>query len=216
MTEKIKIIADKRELNGGVPKELDKLGADLEFQTLEVGDYIVSDRCAIERKNIDDFFKSWIEERKLFQQVIDMANGYDRPILLFEGGDPFYSNRQINPKAIQGMMNAFALMRIPILYSLNKADTAKIIFMLAKKEQSEKKGMPAMHGKRSHMAPPQQLEYTLSSLPDMGTVTAKALLAHFGSILAVAYAAPDELQEVPGIGKKTAERVYEFFRREYA
>lgn len=213
--KKIRIIVDQRETRSGVVKSLDLMGANIELTELEVGDYVLSHRVCVERKDIDDFFKSLFQDRKLFSQLIDVAEAYTRPILILEGGDPFYSGRQINPKAIQGILNAIALLRIPILYSLNPAETAEIMYSIAKKEQDEDKRPVQMHGKRSHLSPKEQLEYTLTSIPDIGTVKAKNLLTHFKTLHAIVNADIEQFDDVELIGKTTAHFLNDYFKREY-
>ncbi|MGQ9514429.1 MAG: helix-hairpin-helix domain-containing protein, partial [Thermoproteota archaeon] len=44
-----------------------------------------------------------------------------------------------------------------------------------------------------------------------GNAQAKILLEHFGTIEKVAMASREELQRVPGIGKKKAELIYSIF-----
>ena len=80
-----KIIVDSRELRSGVPAHLSDLGCELQIETMGVGDYCVSDRVCFERKATSDFLSSWIDEKKLFGQLHDLANSYQRPILLIEG-----------------------------------------------------------------------------------------------------------------------------------
>lgn len=203
------IYVDQRELRSSAAKELEKLNCNLKFVTLSVGDYIVSDRVAFERKDIDDLMKSWIEDRKLFGQVSDLAHSYERPVLIIEGGDPFFTGRRINPNAVQGMLNTIAIsFRVPTLYSLNPAETAKIIYMIAKREQdTEDKRYFNPHGKRSHLSLQEKREYIISAIPDIGIATAKLLLQKFGSVQAVMGADIDTLQEVDGIGKKTAQHI---------
>ena len=215
----VTIYIDKRELNSQVPKELEKLGCVLEYRILEISDYVLSDRICIERKTPDDFFNSLFGEgRKLFGQLSDLKNSYEVPILIFEGSESeLFTTRNVNPKAIQGILNAIAMMRIPILYSVNPAGTANILFSIANKEQNEEHRSISLHGKRSHMSPNDALIYTVSSMAgcDVGTDKARALLERFGSIERIAYSTVDQLKEVDGIGKKTAERIVEFFTRIY-
>jgi len=47
----------------------------------------------------------------------------------------------------------------------------------------------------------------LDSIPGLGETRRKALLRHFGSLKKVGQATVDEIAEVPGIGKRTAEAV---------
>jgi ERCC4-type nuclease len=204
----IKVIVDTRELNSPVPKALEKLGADLEFKTMEVGDYVVSDRVGFERKNINDFMNSWLIEKKLLGQIGDLAKSYDRPVLIIEGGNPFYAGRNVHPNAIHGILNTIAVsFRVPILYSLTPDETAKIIMMIAKREQTDDKRPFQLHGKRSHLSIDGQREYIVSAIPDIGTVVAQALLSHFGSVQAVMCANDNELIKVSGIGKVSADKI---------
>lgn len=211
----IVVVVDVRELKSGVVRELGKLGCSLKIQTIEVSDYVVSDRCAFERKDIDDFFNSLFRDRKLFSQLIDLASAYERPILLFEGGDPFFSGRRVSPKAVQGILSAIALMRIPILYSLNAKETAEIIFSVAKKEQETDKRPFNPHGSRSKMSLKEQQEYVISAIPEVGPVVARNLLRHFGSVVKVMTANAEQLMEVEKVGTKTVQKIKEVINGAY-
>lgn len=216
----VKIYVDKRELRSPVSKELDKLGCDLRFETLEVGDYILSNRVGCERKTSDDFFNSLFgtDKNKLFGQLYDLSHSYERPLLLFEGYEQeLFTTRNVNPKAIQGILNSIALMRIPILYTLNPAGTAQIIVSIATKEQTEDTRSFSAHGKRSHLSPKGKKEYVISSFPDcnIGTKTAIDLLEHFQTIERVITASTEELQEVSGVGKVTAGKLRGLITEKY-
>ena len=58
-------------------------------------------------------------------------------------------------------------------------------------------------------------EYVVAALPAIGPKAAQDLLNHFGSILDVMRASGEQLQEVPGIGKKTAQRVKKIIEKKY-
>jgi ERCC4-type nuclease len=81
-TKMPEIVIDHRELRSPVAKTLERLGVKLTFKTLLVGDYVVSDRIAFERKTMDDLFSSWLDEKKLFEQLYDLAQAYHRPVLI--------------------------------------------------------------------------------------------------------------------------------------
>lgn len=179
----MKIVIDHREMRSGVAEVLDRLGADIEITTLEVGDYVVSDRVAFERKTVNDLFATLLERRELFSQLMDMARSYRRPILIIEGDDPFFfTGRRLHPVAVQGFLNTIALMRIPTLYTLNEAETAQVISMIAAKEQGDRNRPFNPHGKRSRLSQSEAKEYIVSSLPGVGPVAAGNLLRHFGSV----------------------------------
>lgn len=206
----VRVVVDQREMRSGVAKELDRLDCDVHLATLEVGDYVVSDRVAFERKDIDDFMNSWLVEKKLFGQIGDVAKAYERPVLIIEGGDPFYAGRKVHPNAIQGCLNTIAVsFRTPILYSNNPKDTAKIICMIGHREQTDEKRIISLHGKRSHLSPDGQREYVVSAIPEIGGVVAKNLLKHFGSVQRVMTATPEELAEVELVGEMKARKIRE-------
>lgn len=204
----MKIVIDHREMRSRVAEALVKLGAEIEITTLEIGDYVVSDRVAFERKTVDDIFATLLERRELFSQLMDLAKSYKLPILIIEGKDIFFfSSRRMNPKAIQGFLNTIALMRIPTLYTLNEAETAQVISMIAAKEQTNKTRPFNLHGKRSRLSQTEIKEYIVSSLPGIGQVAARNLLKHFGSVENVMTAPLEELMKVERVGYKTADRV---------
>ncbi len=205
-----KVIIDHRETRSGVAEALCKLGADIEIATLEVGDYVVSDRVAFERKTVDDLFATLLERRELFSQLMDLARSYRRPILIIEGDDPFFfSSRRMHPLAVQGFLNTIALMRIPTLYTLNEAETAQVISMIAAKEQGDRNRHFNPHGKRSRLALSEAKMYTVSSIPGIGPVAAGNLLRHFGSVEGVMTAPREELMRVERVGARIAERIRE-------
>lgn len=205
----MKIVIDHREMRSRVAEGLVKLGADIEIATLEIGDYVVSDRVAFERKTVDDIFATLIERRELFSQLMDLSRSYKKPILIIEGDDPFFfSKRKMNPRAIQGFLNTIALMRIPTLYTLNEAETSEAICMIAEKEQTNKRPFN-FHGKRSHLSQSEMKEYVVSSLPRIGHVAARNLLNYFGSVENVMTASREELMKVDRVGHTTADRIRE-------
>lgn len=206
----MKIVIDHREMRSRVAEALGKLGADIEITTLEVGDYVVSDRVAFERKTVDDIFATLLERRELFSQLMDLAKSYRLPILIIEGEDPFFfSSRRVHPMAVQGFLNAIALMRIPTLYTLNEAETAQVISMIAAKEQTDKNRPVNLHGKRSRLTQSEAKEYIVSSLPGIGPAAARNLLRHFGSVEKVMTAPREELMKVERVGSKIADRIRE-------
>ncbi|MFU8766186.1 MAG: ERCC4 domain-containing protein [Candidatus Methanoperedens sp.] len=212
----MKIVIDHREMRSRVAEVLDRLGADIEITTLEVGDYVVSDRVAFERKTVNDLFATLLERRELFSQLMDMARSYRCPILIIEGEDPFFfSGRRVHPMAVQGFLNAIALMRIPTLYTLNEAETAQVISMIAAKEQGDRNRPFNPHGKRSHLSQSEAKEYIVSSLPGIGPVAAGNLLRHFGSVERVMTAPREELMKVERVGTRIAERIRELAGRRY-
>ncbi|AKB52769.1 ATP-dependent RNA helicase, EIF-4A family [Methanosarcina barkeri str. Wiesmoor] len=215
-SESPKIVVDFREAKSGVANVLDKLGVEVIFTTLEIGDYVVSDRLAVERKRTDDFVNSLVDgKRNLFAQLSDLTRVYQKPVLIIEGTELFTS-RQINPNAIYGSLISIAIdFGVSLLYSRDEEETAAILKMLAKREQIGNKREVNPHGKKSASTLPEQQEYLVSAIADIGPKAARNLLLHFGSVEAIMKADAKELKKVNLIGPKRATKIRELIEAPY-
>ena len=211
----LKVFVDKREMRSGVVKTLDKLGVDVVLETLEVGDYVVSNRVGIERKTAEDFLSTLMDGRDLFGQISDLARAFERPVLIIEG-DGLYTARQIHPNSIRGVLASIAIdFGIPIIFSKDEEDTAALVNVMAKREQVSSNREISLHGKKTSLTLKEQQEYVVSSISDIGAVVARNLLTHFGSVERIMTASRDELMEVPLVGPRTADRIREVIAGEY-
>jgi Fanconi anemia group M protein len=210
------MVVDYREAKSGVANILDKLGVEVIFTTLEIGDYVVSDRLAIERKRTDDFVNSLVDgKRNLFAQLSNLTRVYEKPVLIIEGTELFTS-RQINPNAIYGSLVSIAIdFGVSLLYSRDEEETAAILKMLAKREQMENKREVNPHGKKSTSTLTEQQEYLVSAIADIGPKAARNLLLHFGSVEAIMKADAKELKKVKLIGPKRAAKIRELLETPY-
>lgn len=214
--ETLKIVVDYREAKSGVANVLDRLGVEISFAALEIGDYVVSDRLAVERKRTDDFANSLIAgKRNLFAQLSDLARVYQKPVLIIEGTELFTS-RQINPNAIYGSLISIAIdFGVSLLYSRDEEESAAILKMLAKREQMDNKREVNPHGKKSTRTLTEQQEYLVSAIADIGPKAARNLLLHFGSVEAIMKADAEELKKVKLIGPKRATKIREILETPY-
>jgi len=210
--ERNKIYVDPRER--GMARLLEGRGAEVTLKNLEVGDYVVSDRVAIERKTAQDFVASIIDpERNLFRQIADLARSYERPVLILEGRDLY--SRQVSASSIQGALASVAVdYGMPIIPTEDQEDTASVITMLAARERRAGHE-PKLHGHKTARTLKEQQEYLISAIPSVGPSVARKLLRHFGSIEKVIAASKEELQEVDMVGPKIAERIRELVGVEY-
>lgn len=213
----VTVIVDQRELRPSVAKELEKLNCSLVFKTLEVADYIASERVAFERKTAEDFLKSWLDEKKLFGQISDLCDAYERPVLIVEGGmDDLFALRRVHPNSVQGVLNTLAAsFRCPILYTLNTSETAAVITSIAFREQELERRPIILHGKRSNLSPSELKEYVVSAIPDIGPVVSQNLLRHFKTIQAIFSSSEGDLMKVDLVGPETARRIREVVAGEY-
>lgn len=207
-----RIIVDPREREMG--KLLESQGLEITLKNLEVGDYVISDRLAVERKTAEDFSSSIIDpERNLFRQVRDLASTYEKPVLILEGRDLY--KRQISQASIRGALASIAVdYGIPIIPTVDRNETAQVLAVLAAREQKEGRE-PKMHGHKTARTLKEQQEYLVSAVPSVGPAVARNLLRHFGSVEKVFSASKEELEEVELVGKKTAERIRELLGTEY-
>jgi len=207
-----RIYVDPRER--GMAKLLEARGMEVTLRNLDVGDYVVSDRVAIERKTASDFVASIIDpERNLFRQIGDLSRSYDRPVLILEGRDLY--TRQVNPSSIRGALAAVAVdYGVPIIPTEDQDETASVIALLAIREQKEGHE-PKLHGHKTARTLKEQQEYLISAIPNVGPRVARNLLRHFGSIERIITARQEELQEVEMVGPKIAERIRELVGGEY-
>ena len=199
------VFADTREGNSKVIRHLSEMEMDVKVQAMTVGDYQVSDEVVIERKTAKDFVDSIIDKR-LFKQARTLIEEFKRPLIILEGDD-LYSG-MINPNAIRGSIASIALdFGISIIPTRNAQDTAAMIKRIAIREQEgEKTTIQTRTDKKPVNLWEQQL-FIIESLPNIGPVNAKNLLNHFGTVANVINASESQLQEVEGIGKKTAANI---------
>lgn len=214
---------------------LDDVCEEINLTQLPIGDYVaISDYGAviIERKTINDFLSS-VRSNRLWDQLLRMMKaeevlGYPvkRRILLVHGNFEDYltaidfgSERDLLVHWSQ-LMGAY----LEIVYVYNtpivhvESDTAFKAFMkiLIKRESSglnDKLPDAKWYKKpaRADLPIKDRKKYVLSSLPYIGDRLAENLLVHFKTISRVACASVEELQEVPKIGRRKAQLVYEIF-----
>ncbi|NJF25004.1 DEAD/DEAH box helicase [Thermococcus sp. Bubb.Bath] len=198
----IVVYVDNRELRSGVPKHLKELGAEVEVRTLDVADYVVSEDVGIERKSANDFIQSIIDGR-LFDQVDRLKRAYEKPVIIIEGN--LYGIRNVHPNAIRGAIAAVTLdWGVPILFSSGPEETAQFIYLLAKREQEERKKEVRVRSEKKALTLAERQRLIVEGLPNVSATLAKRLLKHFGSVERVFTATEEELQEVEGIGPKKA------------
>jgi Fanconi anemia group M protein len=209
------IFADYREKGTGVLKELVSQGASLKIEMLQVADYVLSPRCAVEFKTVEDFAQSIIDGR-LLEQLRQLKSQYERPVILVEGTQDLFSVRNIHPNAIRGMLATIAVSYgIPIIYTKDTKDTAAQLITIAKREQELNKETFQPHAEKRQATVQEQQEYVVSSLPNVGLNLAKELLAHFKSVKNVINATEEELKNVNGVGDKKAKSIKDAVENEY-
>ena len=207
------VIADSREGNSKVIRHLSQMEMDVKIRSMAVGDYQVSDDVVIERKTAKDFVDSIIDKR-LFKQARELSEEFKHPIIILEGDDIY--NGMIHPNAVRGTLATLAIdFGISILPTRDSQDTAAMIKRIAVREQDGEKNHIQIRTDKKPVSLWEQQLFIIESLPNIGPVNAKNLLQHFGSVEKVITASESELQEVEGIGKKTAENIRKVVESKY-
>jgi len=209
----VTILADHREKNNTIVKELIDLGVYVKTEQLNSADYLVSGKVGVELKKVPDFVASIIDGR-LLDQVRELHQNFEKAILIIEGEEDIYSIRKVHANAIRGMLAAIVLdFKVPVLYTKNSKDTAALLAVMAKREQDQNRDF-SYHAAKPRSTTEQQ-EFIVSSLPGLGAQTAKTLLEHFKSIKNLVNSSAEELKSIKGIGDKTSQTLLEIFEREY-
>lgn len=212
--KQVKIIVDYREYRSNVVRNLCLKGVSIEPQQLDIGDYVLSSRIGVERKDVDDFLESLIDG-KLFKQIAQLRDTYSRPILILEG-ENLLTKRNINHNAIFGTIASITVdYGIPILTTKDGLETSDLLNIIARREQREEKKEVAVRGEKPQMSLKERQQFIIEGLPNVSAVIAKRLLSHFGSIKDIANATEEELMEIRGIGKNIASDIIKLFNTNY-
>jgi Fanconi anemia group M protein len=210
---RVLVFIDTREAASGIVEYFGQYDCEVQKKMLLLGDFVLSDRVVVERKVTQDFIKSIIDKR-LFQQLSAMKENFEKPILIIEGEESLYGYLQ--PNIIRGALAAITVdLSIPIIWTRDMADTAGVIYWIARREQFQEKREAVLRNKKNPETLEEKQEYLVSSLPGISRVRAKALLEHFKSPQYVFNASVKELQEVKGIGKKIAEKIKKVIENQY-
>lgn len=210
--EKLKIIADTREFNSAVVRHLSVKNIIVEPKQLDTGDYIVSERVGIERKEVNDFVVS-IMDGRLFQQVKELKRAYQSPLIIIEGKDLY--SRRLSPEAIRGALASITIdFNVPVMFTDDDLDTAEFLVALVKREAAHGR-KAGIRGEKGAMLVQERQQFILEGLPNVSGVMAQRLLSHFGSVRAVMEATVDELMEVKGVGKVIAKGIRETVDSKY-
>jgi Fanconi anemia group M protein len=209
----VKIIVDSRESSSKILKILSKLDVKIESKKLDIGDYILSNRVAVERKTSKDFIDSIIDGR-LFKEIIKLKNTYSRAFVVIEG-EFIYGLIGLNKNAIQGaIISIFLDYYIPVIFTETAEETAEWLYKIGKREISEKR-KPVIRPDKTPQDMKKVQEFILSGFPDIDNYRAKQLLSYFQTLEKIFNAPIEAITNVQGIGDKIAEKIKEILEYKY-
>jgi len=197
--EKQTIIIDNREKQSLVPSELSNLNFNIQFEQLQVGDYIVNNTI-IERKSFSDLQGSIINKR-IFAQLENLKD--KNSLLIIEGK----SNLILHENALRGFFLSLATeFKIPFIFSKDEKDTALFISVLSKKETNKEisiRHSPKLQSKS------QIQQFILEGFPNIGPSTAKSLIKHFKSLNNIFNASEEQLEPILKSKTKDFKSIFE-------
>ncbi len=199
------IIVDTREMPSGVVEELMRGGARIRSSTLEVGDYIISDRLVVERKTAQDLSDSLVDGR-LFEQAVGISSRFDRCVIVIEG-DNIFTKRDIGRQALMGALSSLIVdFNIPLMFTQDPKGTADFLLSCARREMRGGKKPIRPKGSLGKDLRSIQIEI-LSSIPGISGVIAERMMDHFCNLEKIFTASVEDLMELEGVGKVKAREI---------
>ena len=205
------IIVDSREASSAakIVKGLVERGVHVKTATLEKGDYILSDECAVERKTVHDFVYT-LTRRYLFEQLFRLKDVYPKSLILLEGYLPIiYKFSHIQPAAIWGAMFNLAKNGIPIVNTASQKETVDFLYVAARQEQIVEKRTPTVHAFKKCDTLTDAQVYFVASLPSIGREKAVAVLKSYQTPLNSMINVDDWSKTVHGLGPIITAKVKE-------
>lgn len=200
------VIADNRERGSGVPELLTSMGVTVVFKQLDISDYIISNKVAIERKSASDFISS-IFDGRLFNQALRLSDTYEQAIIIVENELTRLETLVKNPKIVRGALVSLAIdYGITVIFSQSINETAELIKLAAEHEQKTGRKIIIHHKPKLSTTKDWQV-YIIGSLPGIGPKLAEKLLSKFTTVRGVFQAKPSELEAI--IGEERAKKILE-------
>lgn len=194
--------ADVHEDASGIAVELERLDVAVEVASLAVGDYAVGAKILVERKSVADLHET-IAAGRFWRQVDRLRHAGAWPFRLVEGQR--LDDGPIPAKAIRGVCVAAIARGIRLIMSELRADSAMWLYTLAARAgRTAMNDRPTYTQGRRPETTNDASEAVLAAVPSISTITARALLSHFGTVAAVVAASRSAWLEVPGIGPERA------------
>jgi ERCC4-type nuclease len=211
------IIVDSREASTAakIVKGLIERGVKVRTETLEKGDYILSDQCAVERKTVTDFVYT-LTRRYLFEQLFRLKDVYPKSLVLLEGYLPIiYKFSHIQPVAVWGAMFNLAKNGIAIVNTTSYKETIDFLYVAARQEQIVEKRAPVVHAFKKTETLADAQVFLVASLPSIGREKAVAILKSYQTPLNALVNVDGWSKTVYGLGPVITNKVKEVLSTPY-
>lgn len=233
VTERPRVIVDSREFTEAsyLPFLLHLNKVQVVPMTLNVGDYIVTDRICVERKTVSDLVQSFSSGR-LFEQCANMVKYYDTPVLLIEfdqaksfSMEPFSEGNRSRDSAKlaqeQVQQNLALLLiyypKLRIIWSMSPDHAAKILVDLKMEGQEPDVETSRLYGSSD----PGAIENSdlenetairmLQSIPGINYRNYVDVINNVPNLETLCKMTEEEIAAI--IGKESAKKVYNFLNQ---
>ncbi len=174
----MKILVDNREPDK-IINYLKLFKVEVILSQLNVGDYIISDKVVIERKSGSDFIQS-IYDQRLFKQVNNMMEEFERVFIIVEGFEPDEGEL----KHVYGAMSYLTINRsIPIISTNNHIETAALLERICSWIQEDHVDPILSRTGPRRMTTEEKQLFLIQGLEGCGIKTANLLLENYDSPL---------------------------------
>jgi len=169
---------DERERNE-IRSAFEKVPCQLEIETLDIADYIISKDIAIERKRGDDLVASICDSR-FFSQLEKLKTHYKKPLIILENPKKMFERKGVYEASIYGaILYAIYKMKIALFPTRDAKETAETIWSFAKfVQKSEPFEYEPIKIEQEKISVDSQL-FFLEGLFQVSEKKAKILLDHF-------------------------------------
>jgi len=211
------LIVDSREPDDIIRKLCARIRTEKEF--IEVGDYLLPDGYAIERKKGNDLMAS-VGNNRLFEQLNALYE-FDHPVLCIVSDniwkDFYFSKNRFIHKQFIGTLTTLTC-KYPKLKTIFIEDDDMFVGYIQSLhnkllDDGHSERPTPIHRKSKSMKV--RSEDTLTCAEGVGIKTAKRILKHFGSIDNLCDAKLEDIQLVKKVPKNAAENVYNLIHYEY-
>ncbi len=212
----LSMIVSNRQKGRPIATELENLGIVLRYANLKSGDFLISEKIAVDIMNADEFIES-VNNKMLFRKLIDFKRDFPEAVFILQGFIAL-NGKMNSPKIRSAISYITILNRMPIIMTTDAKDSAQYLNLLVRQAQHgltmESRDSDSRKKERYSSLKEAQVA-VLSALPEVGSATAEAILTQFGSLSKVFKASASDLMRVGGIGRKKAERLVKVFEAKY-
>lgn len=191
-----------------VSEYLNNLGFEIVHLETGKGD-VASRRVSVERKE-DDFLPSLFDDRRLRQLGAMREEAEFSYLVVTKSYNEIKADvamRGVNERVLIGYIASLCAVGYPPVFLPDKHDAAELIRRIVEKVEDDE---PRIYVPRPKGALPRDYRNAIiESLPKVGPKTRRKLVDAFPTIADLCNATAEDLSAIEGIGKKTAEKIYQ-------